>query len=198
MITKNWFKILTYFVLAPLAVILLVTFIAQYDKTSNIVNSNDTLISNYNSNALSDSASHLRMDASGSQSSAETKAVNQLNSIFTKVTTWTNGKSYTKNRNSVMKIMKGDSFYSTIYIKDSDSTGNSIIDALNTKSKTNTISVFKTSSNSYHVIVTSYGYHNVSDLQQASNLTSTSISVEVTGSYNNWNVTRIDSGFSGE
>lgn len=195
---NNWFKILTYFVLSPLAVVLFIAFIVQYDKTTQVVANNDVMISNYNTKTLQDSNSRLKLDATGSDSSAETKSVKQLNSLFTDVTTWTSGKVYTQHRNSVMKVMKGDAFYSNVYIKDSDSTGNSIVDALNTKSKTNTVNVFKTGTNSYHVIVTSYGYHKLSDLQQASNLTSTSMSVEVTGSYNNWTVSRIDSGFSGE
>lgn len=195
---NNWFKILTYFILSPLTVILLLMFFVQYDKTNEVVSSNDVLISNYNTRTLQDSASRLKLDSSGSEKSAETKAVLQLRSIFTKTTTWKNGKNYTEHRNSVMKVMQGDDFYSNVYIKDSDLTGNSIVDALNTKSKTNTVSIFKTGDNSYHVIVTSYGYHKLSDLQQASNLKSASMSVEVTGSYNNWTVSRIDSGFSEE
>lgn len=196
--TKNWFKILTYFVLSPIAFVLFLMFLVQYDKTTQIVSNNEVLISEYNTRALQESASRLQLDNKGLDNSAETKSIKQLRSIFTKTTTWTSGKDYTQNRNSVMKIMKGDSFYSNVYIKDSDSTGHSIVDALNTKSKTNTVNVFKTGNNSYHVIVTSYGYHKDSDLQQATNLTPAVMSVEVTGAYNDWTVTRIDSGFSGE
>lgn len=189
-------KVLTYFVVVPLAVVLGIVTIVKTDSVSKHVADNNVLLSTYNAKALQNKPSSLRLDSNGSENSSVVTNAKQLKSLFTEMTTWKSGSEYTKHRNDFKSKVTGDDFYKKLYVEDKDATGNSMIDSLGVKSKTDNVLVYQISSNQYRIIFGAYGYKQVSDLQNVDDLDKKSYSVVVTGSTNHWNVTRIDEGFS--
>lgn len=191
----KYFKPATYFVLLPLAVILLIAWFAVDSATGNKVDSLNAQAGVLNSKSLNITPSSLKLDATGSQSSKTVADMKDLKDLFTKMTTWTDGKSYTENRQLVQKSVSGTDFYNKVYVADTDATGQSMVDALNTKSKTQQIYIYQKGANKYRVIVSAYGYHKIADLQHATNLDVSSTSLEVEGSKGHWNVTSFDANF---
>lgn len=189
-------KVLTYFVVVPLAVVLGIVTIVKTDSVSKHVADNNVLLSTYNAKALQNKPSSLRLDSNGSENSSVVTNAKQLKSLFTEMTTWKSGSEYTKHRNDFKTKVAGDDFYKKLYVEDKDATGNSMIDSLGVKSKTDNVLVYQINSNQYRIIFGAYGYKQVSDLQNVDDLDKKSYSVVVTGSTNHWNVTRIDEGFS--
>lgn len=191
----KYFKPATYFVLLPLAVILLITWFAVDYTTGNKVDDLNAQAGVLNSKSLNIAPSSLKLDATGSQSSKTVADMKDLKSLFTLMTTWTDGKSYSENRQLVQKSVSGTDFYNKVYVADTDATGQSMVDALNTKSKTQQIYIYQKDTNKYRVIVSAYGYHKIADLQHATNLDVSSTSLEVEGSKGHWNVTGFDANF---
>lgn len=189
-----WKKV-SYFVVLPLSVVLLVLTGSKFVSTQSKLSANDATISNLNAQILQNSPSTIKVDASGSENSGRVANTNQLTSLFTKMTTWTDGKTYTHNRNQVKQALSGDAFYKTFYPEDKDSTGQSMIDALGVKSKVSQISVYQVNDSRYRIVVSSYGYKRPSDLENIKNARSSDYSFVVEGNLDHWKVVRIDEGF---
>lgn len=110
------------------------------------------------------------VDNSGNFDPNAQKVIENLNDWFTTMTTYTSGKEYSANRAQLQKHIKDQSFFKKYYQADTDSSGNSSVDALSLKSKTSSVHSYLTADGSYLVMVRYFQYHREKDLKYEGSL----------------------------
>lgn len=96
------------------------------------------------------------VDETGKPSEKIQNTSDQIETVMKKMTTYTNGEEYTKNRNELKKIIKDDTFFENYLVKDEDVTKNSYIDATQSKSKFYQVDVFNDELTNRYIAVAQY------------------------------------------